>query len=92
MKNTKEEIIKRLNAIAEQSALYNEKTYDVSIRDWENNGKSRTYFKVSCKDGKKFNQIDCGYFDNVTEEYIKGYKNLAADRIFDYGGNNEVKF
>jgi len=88
---TKEEIINRLNKIAEQSNTVNGEVYEVSVKDWEANGKSRTYLKISKKEGKKFNQIDCGYYDNVSGAYVKGYKDLAADRLYDYGGNHRIE-
>ena len=42
---TKQEIIERLNKVCEESQI---EVYArrVSVRDWENYGKSRTYLKI----------------------------------------------
>ena len=49
--------------------------YDVSVSEWQNYGKDRTYIKLNqynSSDGTLRQSIDMGYFDNAKNEYVKG--------------------
>ena len=93
LKMTKQEIIERLNKVCEQSqnGRFN---VIVSVRDWENYGKSRTYFKLieTSNTTKHYKALDFGYFDNTNGKYVAGHRDLAAERVYDFGGNNVVNF
>lgn len=90
---TKQEIIERLNKVCEQSqnGRFN---VTVSVRDWENYGKSRTYLKLveTSENTRHRNELDFGYFDNTNGKYVAGRRDLAAERVYDFGGNNVVNF
>ena len=90
---TKQEIIERLNKVCEQSqnGRFN---VTVSVRDWENYGKSRTYFKIieTSNATKHYKELDFGYFDNNKDVYVPGKRDLTAETVYDFGGNNIVKF
>ena len=88
----KQTLTERLTKIAEQSNTANGEVYTATAKDWENNGKSRTYFKVSRTWRNKYQAIDYGYIDNTTGEYVKGLKDLSKDVVYDFGGNNVIKF
>jgi hypothetical protein len=88
---TKLELIARLNAIADQSNTKNGEEYTATAKEWtSDNGKSRTYFKVSRTWRNKYQSIDYGFYDNVTGEYTKGQRDLAANKVFDFGGNEQI--
>lgn len=92
MKNLNELIV-RMNRVIEVSNKNNGEEYDVVINNWtSDNGKSRTYLKVSCKEGRKYSSKDYGYFDNVKNEYVPGKFDLTANKVCDFGGNHVVEF
>ena len=82
-KNLKEQLIKRLETIATEAESHdNGYHYEISIKDWENYGKSRTYFTIfETRDNSRHNKkISYGYFDNQTEKYIpEKYGNLTKN-------------
>ena len=72
--STKQDFLDRANFIAEvsENSAYN---YDVSVSEWQNYGKDRTYIKLNqynSSDGSLRQAIDMGYYDNVKNEYVKG--------------------
>ena len=83
----KEEAIKRLETIIENTA--NDGTYDYRIvaNDWENYGKSRTYLKIveTRRNSKHHVEKQYGYIDNNTGEYVAGKNDL--NRNFTFGGS-----
>ena len=90
---TKQEIIERLNKVCEasQNAWF---TIEARITDWENYGKSRTYFKLveTSNVTKHYKALDFGYFDNKKGVYVAGKRNLEAETVYDFGGNSIVNF
>lgn len=90
---TKQEIIERLNKVCEASQN-GRFIVEARVRDWENYGKSRTYFKIveTSSWTKHYKELDCGYFDNQKGVYVAGRRNLEAEAVYDFGGNNIVKF
>lgn len=87
---TKQEIINRLNIIAEEANSYdNGYHYEVIVRDWNNYGKSRTYFSiVETRDNSKhYVKKDYGYYDNNADEYVTGKANID----YDFSGNHKVE-
>ena len=90
---TKQEIIERLNKVCEASQ--NERfTIESRVCDWENYGKSRTYLKLveTSNVTKHYQALDFGYFDNKKGVYVAGRRDLEAETVYDFGGNNIVKF
>lgn len=90
---TKQEIIEMLNKVCEASQ--NERfTIEARVCDWENYGKSRSYLKlVETSDvTKHYKALDFGYFDNKKGVYVAGQRDLEAETVYDFGGNNVVKF
>ena len=90
---TKQEIIERLNKVCEASQ--NDRfTIEARITEWENYGKNRTYFKMveTSSVTKHYQAIDFGYFDNKKGVYVAGQRDLEAETVYDFGGNNIVKF
>lgn len=71
-KSLKAQLIAKLEALATEAGSYdNGYHYTVSVRDWENYGKSRTYFSIyETRDNSRHNKkLDYGYFDNQVEKY-----------------------
>lgn len=87
---TKDELIKRVNEIAEESTERYKRDgkidyyYRVYATDWKNYGKDRTYIKVYEKrTGSKHNKlIDCGYYDNASGQYFSGNFDIEYDNGF----------
>lgn len=72
---TKNDIIKRINAIADLANSYdNGYHYEVKTSEWVKYGKDRTYFSiVETRDNSKhYVKKDYGYFDNNAEEFVPG--------------------
>lgn len=70
---TKANLIDRLNAIAAEANAHNNGFHTEAVaRDWENYGKSRTYFSlVETRDNSKHCvKKDYGYIDNQTGKYF----------------------
>ena len=90
---TKQEIIERLNKVCEasQNARF---AIEARVSDWENYGKSRTYLKLveTSDTTKHYKTVDFGYFDNKNGVYVAGQRDLEAETIYDFGGNNVVNF
>ena len=80
-KSLKEQLIAKLNAIvAEKNSYDNGYHYRAEVNDWENYGKSRTYFAIieTRDNSKHYSKTRYGYFDNQTEEYVREkYATLA---------------
>lgn len=80
-KSTKEQLINKLEAIVEEKNSYdNGFHYEAVVSDWENYGKSRTYFSIieTRDNSKHYSKTRYGYFDNQTEEYVREkYATLA---------------
>lgn len=72
-KNLKDRIIERLELLASDETMDTFHCY-ASVRDWQNYGKDRTYFKiVRTRDHSKMHQeFDYGYYDNILDEYVPG--------------------
>lgn len=85
---TKDDYIARLKVIAEVGVG----KYDlkISVREWENYGKNRTYFKINAFrkcDGKFHHDQDYGYFDNINNVYVSTNKYKKLDgKVFDAAG------
>ena len=90
---TKQEIIERLNKVCEASQN-GRFTIEARVSDWENYGKSRTYFKLveTSSVTKHYKELDYGYFDNKANVYVAGRRDLTAECVYDFGGNNVVNF
>lgn len=79
----KEKLIKKLEEIVEELNSHdNGYHYDTIISDWENYGKSRTYFSYrETRDYSKHKIIKkFGFYDNQSGEYVAGkYGDLEND-------------
>lgn len=85
---TKEDFTTRLKVIA----AVGQPGYkaNISISEWENYGKSRTYFKLNMNresDGKLHHSQDYGYYDNKAKKYVQThkYKGLTGT-LYDISG------
>ena len=89
-KDMKEQLISKMEKIAE-IAKCDGWHYDVIAKDWNNYGKSRTYFSiVETRDhSTHYKKYDFGYYDNVAEKYVPGRSNLENN--YDLSGKrNEL--
>jgi len=79
---TKQELIELANVRSEGTKYINlGVTRKVSVKDWEKNGKNRTYIKINCYtmcDNYK-GTYDCGYWDNINDEYVAGKYDIVND-------------
>ena len=76
----------------------NDATYEYvdASRDWENYGKSRTYFKINVfrrDDGKLHHSIDNGYYDNKANKMVDNakYSNFTDDKLWLRGSSLSEK-
>lgn len=84
----KEKLISKMDfVIANSTAVY---VYNASVKDWENYGKSRTYFAIWEKSNNSRHNVkyDYGYFDNKTNTYVPGKLDLT--RNYNVGGKNHL--
>lgn len=73
-------IAKLREIVAEKNSHDNGYHYEEVVRDWENYGKSRTYFSfIETRDhSKHYAKTEFGYLDNKTGEYVRAkYATLA---------------
>ena len=81
----KEKVIARLNEIVERTNnRYDTYNYTVSVKEWNNYGKSRTYisvneYRMKSKGFKYYQKLDFGYIDNKTNEYVPNRKYDAME-------------
>lgn len=72
-KSEKEMLLDRLNAkVIEANSNGNGYQYEISVNDWENYGKSRTYFAIIKKRdcSKHYSKITYGFYDNKAKKYV----------------------
>lgn len=79
--------IARLNKIMANSCTYDYCELWVSVKDWANYGKDRTYFKIveestDKKRSKHYKAEDYGYYDNVADVYVPGRADLNENFTF----------
>lgn len=87
---TKNEVINRLNAIANEANSHdNGYHYEVITNEWVKYGKNRTYFSiVETRDNSKhYVKKDYGFYDNNADEYVAGKANIE----YDFGGNHKIE-
>lgn len=85
----KEKLISKMDfVIANASTAYY--MYNASINEWENYGKSRTYFSIWEKANNSRHNVkyDYGYFDNKTNTYVPGKLDLTKN--YNVGGKNHL--
>lgn len=84
----KKNIEKRLNQIIKASDPTGVRQYKISISDWENYGKKRTYIKVheTKKHSKHHVVYDYGYVDRQTNKYVPGKSNM--EKNYTLGGRS----
>lgn len=84
---TKLELIERLNKINESSQVEGYERIAV-VKDWENYGKSRTYFTIEETriNSKKFAKKDYGFYDNIKNEYVPGKCDLSSNTVYNMSG------
>lgn len=71
----KDELKNRIEAIANEANSHeNGYHYEVVENDWENYGKSRTYFKIveTRENSKHYTVRDYGFYDNIEEKFVPG--------------------
>lgn len=69
-KTLREKVVAEIESIVE-TAKCEGWNYTININDWENYGKSRTYFSVieTRNNSKHWAKYDFGFIDNLTDEY-----------------------
>lgn len=86
---TKADFVFKLDVISEiESATYK---YYAKETDWENYGKSRTYFKINAyrrSDGEFHHSKDYGYFDNKSGKYVPNQYGDLSWKTLNAGGNS----
>ena len=89
---TKQDFIDKMEVMAEIGNLQGIYNYTVQTSDWENYGKSRTYFKIKetrAYDGKTHGEMDYGYYDNKTNKYVKSRSNdLDTSKFYSISGSS----
>lgn len=73
------DIRSRLEALIDERGDIGGNHYRIQERDWENYGKSRTYYKIieTRENSKRNVEYDFGYYDNKEEKYVPAkYKNV----------------
>ena len=78
-KNMKDQLIAAMEKLVEM-AKCDGWNYKVYTSEWQNYGKSRTYFAIyETRDHSKHNaKYDCGYYDNINNTYVPGKVDLTA--------------
>lgn len=82
---TKQQLIEKLETIIQKSTSDNGYHYEIKINEWNNYGKSRTYFSiVETRDNSKhYATKKYGYFDNITNKYFpEKYGNIENNFTF----------
>lgn len=72
-KTLRDELIEKLEAIVEEKNSHdNGYHYELSVNDWKNYGKSRTYLSIieTRDNSKHYVKSDYGYVDNKSNEYV----------------------
>lgn len=87
---TKDYAIKRLETILNHNSSANGYNYRIKVNNWENYGKSRTYFSIieTRDNSKHYAEKRYGYIDNKTGEYIPEKGDLTKNQTFS-GSNFE---
>ena len=82
-KSLKEQLISKLNLLVKmQEGIGNGYHYEIVVKDWNNYGKSRTYFSIiETRDNRRhYKKFDYGYFDNQYEKYFpEKYNDLTKN-------------
>lgn len=84
-KSGKERCIDRLNTIISHSTTKSYCEMFVVTSDWENYGKSRTYFSIvekAVRSSKHYVKRDYGYYDNISDTYVPGRNDLNKNYTF----------
>lgn len=74
VKSMKARLIQRMEMLAEKAEGIGDFHYTVKVNDWENYGKSRTYFSIirTRETSSHRSEIKFGYYDNQSEKYVPG--------------------
>lgn len=88
----KQDFIDKLDIMVEASnANQDVSEYRLSISEWENYGKSRTYFKVyESRGGKSRSVSDYGYYDNGAQKYVSPKargNDLTSENVYSISGS-----
>ncbi len=77
----KKKIIEKLEKIADEKEG-NGWHYEVVVSEWNNYGKSRTYFEIEeTRDHSKHLTImKYGYYDNASSEYVAGKHDIRKEK------------
>lgn len=88
----KQDFIDKLDIMVEASnANQDASEYRLSTSEWENYGKSRTYFKVyESRNGRSRSVSDYGYYDNIAQKYVSPKargNNLTSGNVYSIRGS-----
>ena len=84
----KRQIINRLKEIVANSTVLSYCEMKIKVNDWQNYGKSRTYFSIverSIGASKHYKEKKYGYVDNITGEYFPAKYGDAMEN-YTFGG------
>lgn len=87
VETTKANVYNHLELICANSPdCYN---YEIIAKDWENYGKSRTYYTIVCTDGARYHrEAKYGYYDNIANVYVFSNFDVNAMSDYTFGGKN----
>lgn len=89
----KQDFIDKLDIMVEASNVINQgvSEYRLSTSEWENYGKSRTYFKVyESRNGRSRSVSDYGYYDNGAQKYVSPKargNDLTSENVYSISGS-----
>lgn len=90
----REEAEKRLETIVNETKKRNDMyDYEIIVSEWNNYGKSRTYFRIveTSKNSKHHVERQYGYINNETNEYVAGKNDLTENFTFSGARFEEIE-
>lgn len=84
----KQNIKERLHAIVENEGSAGGYHYEIQEREWENYGKSRTYYTIveTRDNSSRYVEYPYGYYDNNEEKYVAGKNDI--EKNYSLGGKS----
>lgn len=90
-KSMKARLIQRMELLAAKAEGIGDFHYTVKVNDWENYGKSRTYFSIirTRSTSAHRSEIKFGYYDNQNDKYVpEKYGDLTEN--YDLSGSKTM--
>lgn len=92
-KSMKERLVKRMELLAAKAEGIGNFHYELKVNDWENYGKSRTYFSIirTRQNSTHRSEIKFGYYDNQADKYVPGTASgCDLTKNYDLSGNKTM--